>query len=122
MLISRVILIENENVNLKKDTQEVALTQSAGLRASLSVRCNKPKNNLSIILIHNHMQNEKAKPVWILRGLLWGGFMFLVMEIATPFADGIQLQTSKVLMKLILYLVVGLAYGYTVHLVDKRKS
>ena len=37
MLISRVILIENENVNLKKDTQEVALTQSAGLRASLSV-------------------------------------------------------------------------------------
>ena len=47
------------------------------------------------------MQNEKAKPVWILRGLLWGGFMFLVMEIATPFADGIQLQTSKVLMKLI---------------------
>ena len=44
------------------------------------------------------------------------------MEIATPFADGIQLQTSKVLMKLILYLVAGLAYGYTVHLVDKRKS
>ena len=48
------------------------------------------------------MQNENVKPVWMLRGLLWGGFMFLVMEIATPFADGIQLETNKVLMKLIL--------------------
>ena len=46
----------------------------------------------------------------------------LIALFATPFADGIQLQTSKVLMKLILYLVAGLAYGYTVHLVDKRKS
>jgi hypothetical protein len=68
------------------------------------------------------MQNEKAKPVWMLRGLLWGGFMFLVMEIATPFADGIQLETSKVLMKLVLWIVMGLAYGYTVNLVEKRKS
>jgi hypothetical protein len=68
------------------------------------------------------MQNEKTKPVWMLRGLLWGGFMFLVMEIATPFADGIQLETGKVLMKLVLWLVAGQAYGYTVHLVEKRKS
>ena len=67
------------------------------------------------------MQNEKVKPVWVLRGLLWGGFMFLVVGIATPLADGIQLETGKVLMKLVLWIVVGLAYGYTVHLVDKRK-
>jgi spore maturation protein SpmB len=68
------------------------------------------------------MQNENAKPVWILRGLLWGGFMFVIMEIVRPFADGIQLQTDKVLLKIILWLVAGLAYGFTVNLVEKRKS
>ena len=67
------------------------------------------------------MQNENEKPVWMLRGLLWGGFMFLVLEIAKPLTDGIQLQTGKVLMRLMLWLVAGLAYGYTVHLVEKRK-
>lgn len=68
------------------------------------------------------MQNESAKSVWILRGLLWGVFMFLVMEIVTPFADGIQLQTGKVLIKLVIWLVAGLVFGYTVNLVERRKS
>ncbi len=68
------------------------------------------------------MENKNKIPTWILRGLLWGFFMFLVMEIATPFADGIPLQFGKIVMKLILWGVVGLAYGYTVHLVEKRKS
>ena len=37
MLISRVINIENENVNLKKGAPETVLSQSACLRASFSV-------------------------------------------------------------------------------------
>jgi hypothetical protein len=67
------------------------------------------------------MRNENTIPTWILIGLLWGFFMFLVMEIATPFAEGIPLQIGKIAMKLILWIVVGLAYGYTVHLVERRK-
>ena len=90
--------------------------------ARTDVRCNRPKKNLTVLINRYQMQNEKTKPVWMLRGLLWGGFMFLVMEIATPFADGIPLETGKVLMKLVLWIVVGLAYGYTVHLVERRKS
>ena len=43
MLISRDNKIENEDVNLDKDAQGTASTQSACLRASLSVRlCNNP--------------------------------------------------------------------------------
>lgn len=68
------------------------------------------------------MKNENAIPVWMPKGLLWGCFMFLVMEIAMPLASGIQLHTGVILLKLILWLVTGLAYGYTVNLVEKRKS
>lgn len=68
------------------------------------------------------MLNEKVKSIWILRGLLWGIFMFLVMAIASPIAEGLQLECRMVLIKLILWLVMGLAYGYTVHLIEKRKS
>ncbi len=68
------------------------------------------------------MQNKNAIPTWILIGLLYGFFMFLILEIATPFAEGIQLLFGKIIMKLILWLVVGIAYGYSVHLVEKRKS
>jgi hypothetical protein len=68
------------------------------------------------------MQNENVKPSWMLQGLLWGIFMFLVMAIAMPLIEGLPLQSGKVLMKLILWLGMGLLYGYTLHLVERRKS
>ena len=68
------------------------------------------------------MPNENVKPLWMLRGLLWGIFMFLVIAIATPLAEGLPLEFEKVIIKLILWLVMGLAYGYTVHLIEKRKT
>ena len=68
------------------------------------------------------MQNENVKSKWILRGLSWGVFMFLVMAIAMPYAEGVQLNDGKLLVKLVFWLVAGLAYGFTVHLIDRKKG
>jgi len=68
------------------------------------------------------MQNEIRKSRWMLKGLLWGFFMFLVMAIATPYAEGIPLQPVKLLIKFLIWMVVGLAYGYSVHWMDRKKD
>jgi hypothetical protein len=66
------------------------------------------------------MQTEGRKSIWILKGLFWGFFMFLIMAIATPFAEGIQLEAGKLMIRFILWIVVGLAGGYIFHLIEKK--
>jgi len=68
------------------------------------------------------MQTENRKSLWILRGLFWGFFMFLVMAIATPYAEGIPLQPDKLLIKFFIWMAGGLAYGYSVHLIERKKG
>lgn len=68
------------------------------------------------------MHPAGGKSMWILKGLIFGFFMFLIMAIATPIAEGAQLQTEKLIVKLILWLLMGLAYGYTVNLIERKKD
>ena len=68
------------------------------------------------------MQNKNAKKHWILLGLFWGFFMFLVMAIATPWAEGAQLEADRVAIKFVIWMVTGLAYGYIVHQFDGKRQ
>ena len=58
---------------------------------------------------------------WIVRGLIWGSFMFLTLAIVIPLVEGAQLVVSAIILKLAVWLVMGLAYGYTVHLIKRKK-
>jgi hypothetical protein len=68
------------------------------------------------------MQTENRNSLWILKGLFWGFFMFLVMAIATPYAEGIQLQPDQLLIKFFIWMVAGLACGYSVHWIERKKG
>lgn len=59
---------------------------------------------------------------WILMGLFWGLFMFIMMGIATPCSQGETLELKKLAISFIIWLVAGMAYGFTMHLVNKRKK
>lgn len=71
----------------------------------------------------NHQkENRKKTPAWIITGLLWGLIMFLIMEIAMPFADGSQLVFENTITKLLFWVIGGLVYGYTVQLVNRGSA
>lgn len=51
---------------------------------------------------------------WIKRGLIWGGFMFLAMAILFPLAEDTPITVCGLLVKAVIWLGVGLGYGYFV--------
>lgn len=52
-------------------------------------------------------------------GLIWGVFMFLMLNIVFPLFDGTEITTKKILIGLPLWLVAGLIFGY---ISQRRKS
>ena len=49
---------------------------------------------------------------WVVLGLVWGIFMFLFMGIAVPMAENDTIVFPGVLIKLVVWLISGLGYGY----------
>jgi uncharacterized membrane protein (DUF441 family) len=58
----------------------------------------------------------------ILRGLSWGLFMFLAMAILLPLAKGDQLTIAGLLKEFVIWLFLGLAYGFILHQIEKPKT
>lgn len=49
---------------------------------------------------------------WIKFGLIWGVFMFLMMNIVFPLIDGNGLDIKRVLIGIPVWIVFGLIFGY----------
>lgn len=71
-------------------------------------------------------QNNQKKKYWVIEGLVWGVFMFLMMGILFPLAQKEPFTTKRVLLSLLYWLIGGLVYGYISKLfqnyVQKRKQ
>lgn len=68
------------------------------------------------------MSTSRKNFKWILFGVIWGIIMFLIMAIATPYAEGLPLHPGKLMVKLVIWLSGGLACGYIVHLIGRRNK
>ena len=55
---------------------------------------------------------------WIKFGLIWGVFMFLILNIAFPLFDNEPLDTKKMLVSFPFWMVGGLIFGY----VSRKKT
>ncbi|MFD2551934.1 hypothetical protein ACFSQP_08910 [Bizionia sediminis] len=53
---------------------------------------------------------------WIVSGLLWGLFMFLVMAVALPFFNNQELTPQTLFLSGFIWTLGGLAFGYTMKL------
>ena len=49
---------------------------------------------------------------WVKFGLLWGIFMFLVLNIGFPLWDGSALDYQKMLFSMPFWIIGGLIFGY----------
>lgn len=58
-------------------------------------------------------RNPYAGKGWIVQGLLWGVFMFIFMGIVYPLAQKEALTAGSLARSLVLWLVAGLVYGWT---------
>jgi hypothetical protein len=52
---------------------------------------------------------------WVKRGLVWGFFMFIVMAIGFPLLEKSPITWCGIAVKLVVWMVVGLGYGYVTH-------
>ncbi len=68
------------------------------------------------------MEKEVLKNNWVLKGLFWGSFMFLTLAIVMPLLEGVHLVPRVVIIKLVVWLLMGLAYGYTMHHIERKKE
>ena len=57
---------------------------------------------------------------WILHGLFWGIFMFIMMGIAVPFAEDQPLMFKSLALKFVFWLIGGLAYGFVMQKIESR--
>jgi len=55
---------------------------------------------------------------WVKFGLVWGLFMFLVLNIGFPLWDNAELDYKKMLISLPIWIIGGLIFGY----VSRKKT
>jgi hypothetical protein len=68
------------------------------------------------------MSVEQRKNFWVIEGLIWGLFMFVIMGLIFPFLTGEDNGLREIALYLLVWLLGGLAYGYTMHWFRKRSS
>lgn len=56
---------------------------------------------------------------WVKSGLLWGIILYIITMVLFPLIDGEKFKTSKLLLGIPLWIIVGLTMGY---LFQKRKK
>ncbi|MCO6483065.1 MAG: hypothetical protein J5I62_09745 [Flavobacteriales bacterium] len=57
-------------------------------------------------------RNPFAGKGWIIQGLVWGAFMFIIMGIVYPLVEKEALTAGSLARALVLWLVAGLVYGW----------
>lgn len=61
------------------------------------------------------------KGKWWKEGLSWGLFMFVLMGLGYPLVVGDALSWTSVSVSLLLWLIGGMGYGYTMHLFFRKQ-
>ncbi|OYQ46334.1 hypothetical protein CHU92_01540 [Flavobacterium cyanobacteriorum] len=59
---------------------------------------------------------------WVKFGLVWGVFMFIMLNIVFPLLDGAQPELIKVLIGLPFWIIAGLIFGYVSRKRTKTKQ
>jgi hypothetical protein len=64
------------------------------------------------------MKENKSskKKIWWLEGLIWGAFMFVMMEILFRWVEKEPFTTKRMLYAAVYWLVGGLIYGFVMKL------
>ncbi len=68
----------------------------------------------------SHDKKQIRKNMWLMEGLIWSVIMFLIMEVATPYAEDQPYELKKLLTMGLVWLGVGLIYGLLMKLVRKK--
>lgn len=80
----------------------------------------QPQRYENITLENNANPFEKKK--WIKTGLIWGGFMFIVMTLGFPLVSGEEINIRSLGIGLIIWTIAGLLFGYTMKLFMRKKA
>jgi hypothetical protein len=67
-------------------------------------------------------EQKNTKRQWLISGLLFGLFMFIAMEILYPLIAGHEITQKALLITAPLWMICGLAYGYTMKIVTSRRE
>lgn len=59
---------------------------------------------------------------WIIHGLLWGLFMFIVMVFVFPYFEGEAITQRSILIGVPVWSLAGLGYGYTMKLFSEWQA
>lgn len=70
----------------------------------------------------NTEESRFAGNKWITQGLIWGAFMFVILELLLPFARKEEVNQSGLLLGAIIWIIGGLLFGYTMKQVTKRSA
>jgi len=58
---------------------------------------------------------------WVRSGLLWGLILYVITMVLVPLIDGEKFKTSKLLLGIPLWVIVGLTIGYLFKRKKKRR-
>ena len=58
---------------------------------------------------------------WVRSGLLWGLILYVITMVLVPLIDGEKFKTSKLLLGIPLWVIVGLTMGYLFKWKKKRR-
>jgi len=58
-------------------------------------------------------ENIQQRVSWLKEGLLWGGFMFIIMTLVYPLIQGQTITLKMILTGIPLWILAGLGFGYT---------
>lgn len=59
---------------------------------------------------------------WIKQGIIWATFMYCFMVFLFPLLEGSDIGLKKALISIPIWLIVGLAYGYTMKVIMNKKG
>ena len=68
------------------------------------------------------MENIIVNKNWVRFGLLWGTFMFFTISIIFPLLENVPLEPVRLFKSLAVWLIMGLVFGYTMKLIERRKD
>ncbi len=69
-----------------------------------------------------NIPNPFDKKNWILSGLIWGAFMFLIISIILPSFSGQIITLKSLFVGVISWTIGGLAFGYIMKLFNNKKT
>ena len=65
---------------------------------------------------------KNSNKYWLIYGLLWGIFLFIINDIVLPLIMDTPITQRKIIIGFIIWFVLGLLFGFTMKYVKKSES